>query len=73
MSNDKGFIKTASVQTLAVATYGTTGFQRTAAYEDQQNSAYIGGSKPIDIKAALQIVASEYDLSNNPEPRYGRD
>lgn len=63
----KGFIKTASVSTIAVAISDGKVFQKSAAYKDETNSAYLSGSRVINIKAALDIVASEYNISSNPE------
>ena len=64
----KGFIKTASVSTLAVATSDASGsINKTAAFKDDVNSAFLSGTRTIDIKAALAIVASEYEISPNPE------
>jgi len=65
--SSKGFIKTASVSTIAVAISDGKIFQKSAAYKDEQGSAYLSGSRTIDIKAALDIVASEYNISPNPE------
>jgi hypothetical protein len=61
------FQKTASVDTLAVASFENDSLTKTAAYEEDGGSAYLSGSKPINISDALKIVASEYDISPNPE------
>ncbi|KKK74990.1 hypothetical protein LCGC14_2878200, partial [marine sediment metagenome] len=60
------FQKFASVSTIAVATADEKGFTRSAAYEGENNSNYLNGNKPLDITAALKIIASEYDISENP-------
>ena len=49
------FQKTASVDTLAVASFKDAGLVKTAAYEDDTNSAYLSGSKPVNITDALKI------------------
>jgi len=60
------FIKTAEVQTLSVAEYEDDKLQKSAAYGDENTSEFLNKRKPIDIKASLAIVASEYDISDNP-------
>jgi len=67
MPKTSGFIKTASVRTIAVATVEDDGFKHSAAYEDNKQSAFLSSNRPIDIKAALSMVAKEYDVSPNPE------
>lgn len=61
------FHKTASVDTLAVASFKDGGLVKTASYEGNVDSAYLSGEKPVNIADALKIVASEYDISANPE------
>ena len=63
-----GFIKTGSVETLAVALLqeGSSSLHKTAAYEEENTSAFLNQKIPLDIQAALKIVASEYDISDNP-------
>src|SRR5271170_7906721 len=58
------FIKFASVSTIDVATNDGAGFVRTAS---QRNSAFLDGTRSIDIKAALELVADAYKLSSNPK------
>jgi uncharacterized C2H2 Zn-finger protein len=61
------FQKFASVSTLAVATIDENGFTKSATYEEDTNSAYLrDGNDSLNIIAALKIVASEYDISDNP-------
>ena len=59
------FTKTASVCTIAVATFDGNKLKKTAASDDGQSS-YLSGNRSIDIKAALDIVAGEYDISSDP-------
>jgi len=60
------FIKTAAVQTIAVAVFEDNRLTKSAAYDEDSTSEFLNERKPIDIKAALEIVASEYDISSNP-------
>ncbi len=63
-----GFLKTASVSTISVATAVQDGhLVKTAQYDRDNNSNYLSGRKSIDITAALELVASIYDISPNPE------
>jgi len=66
MTEKSGFRKNASVVTLAVATNDGSSFQKSAAYKEDASSAYLSGARTIDIKAALGIVAKEYDISSDP-------
>lgn len=59
------FKKHAAVTTLAIATFENSSFKKSASYKDN-SSIYLDGKKPIDIKAAISLVAKEYDLSDNP-------
>lgn len=63
--NKKGFIKTASVSTIAVATHDGDKFQKAAGYQDI-SSGYLDSIHNIDIAAALKIVAHEYEISPHP-------
>lgn len=58
-----GFVKTASVTTLAVATAENDGFNKSASYD---KSAYMDGGRGIDITAALKLIANEYNISSDP-------
>lgn len=61
-----GFIKIASVQTLAVATSEGASFVRTAAYKEDGVSEFLSGRKAVDLMEKLAMLADEYDISANP-------
>ena len=63
----KGFIKYASVNTLAVATSDGDSFDKKASFEaGGMQSAFLSGIQPINIKEKLALVAEAYDISAEP-------
>lgn len=60
------FIKYGSVQTLAIATNSGDSFNKSAAYSNS-SSAFLDGQSKIDIRAKLQLLANEYDISADPK------
>lgn len=63
----RGFIKYASVNTLAIATNDGDSFNKKASYEsDTSQSAYLNNITPIDLSQKLALVAEAYDISADP-------
>lgn len=64
--NKRGFIKIASVETIAIATSDGNSFIRTAAYQEENKSEFLSNHKTIDLAEKLAMLADEYDISPNP-------
>jgi len=59
------FFRQAGVQVLSVATSDGKDFKKSAAYNGK--SAYFEGTQKIDVQAALDLVANEYNISADPK------